>query len=857
MKLKLLLFSTLCLLMACGQKEKKESLTLWYNEPATNWNDALPIGNGHAGAMIFGGTEEELLQLNENTLYSGEPSVIFKDIKVTPESQEQVVALLKKGEYVKANEIVAKQWLGRLHQYYQPFGDLHIVNNNTGDISGYKRELDISEAVARTTFTQNGTAYTREIFASHPDNIIVIRLTSNQPDGIDINLRFDGPHPTASQSSENNRLIYKGKAPGYVERRTFEQMETWGDQYKHPELYDKDGKRKFDKRVLYGNEIENKGMLFEAQLEPILPGKGEVDITENGMHIYNTNEVYLVMALATSFNGYDKSPTLEGINPSEKAGSLLANALKHDYKTLKKRHIDDYSSLFNRVTIHLPSTEEQKNLPTDERIIRFAENPDPNLAALLYQFGRYLMISGSRPGGQPLNLQGMWNKEIIPPWNSGYTQNINTEMNYWPAELTNLSECHEPLFRLIKELSVTGRETAQNMYNRRGWVAHHNTSLWRESLPNDNVPSASFWPMVQGWYSSHLWEHYLFTDDQDFLKNEAYPIMKGAAEFFADWLIDDGEGHLVTPAGISPENWFITDKGERAALSMGPTMDMAIIRETFTRTIQASEMLGMDIELRTELQDKLPRLLPYRIGARGQLQEWMHDFKEAEPKHRHFSHLYGLHPGDQITWETPELFKAAETSLNLRGDEATGWSMGWKINSRARLLDGNRAYQIISNLFNPVGFGPDQSGKRDRATMSGGGLYKSMLDAHPPFQIDGNFGYTAGVTEMFLQSHAGYIQLLPALPDVWPEGSVSGLKARGNFEIACSWSDGKLQEATIQSIAGKLCHIRTSIPVVVLKEKKEISKSEPVESNGKVYYETSFSTNKNDIFKLVPETRTK
>ena len=851
----LLLFSAVNILLSCGQKEQ-ESLILWYTEPATDWNDALPIGNGHAGAMIFGGIDNELLQLNENTLYSGEPSVIFKDIKVTPESLDKVVSFLKNGEHDKANEIVSKQWLGRLHQYYQPFGDLHIESNNSGEIpekknsetSGYKRELNISDAVAKTTFTQDGITYTREIFASHPDNVIVIRLTSNQPSGIDINLRFDGPHPTASQSAENNRLIYKGKAPGYVERRTFEQIESWGDQYKHPELYDKDGKRKFDKRVLYGDEIDNKGMLFEAQLEAVFPSKGETEITEKGMRIYNTNEVYLVMALATSFNGYDKSPSLDGVNPSLKAGNLLANALKYDYGTLKKRHSDDYKALFDRVYINLPSTKEQKSLPTDERIIHFADNPDPDLAALLYQFGRYLMISGSRPGGQPLNLQGMWNKEVIPPWNSGYTQNINTEMNYWPAEITNLSECHEPLFRLIKELSITGRETARSMYNRRGWVAHHNTSIWRESLPNDNVPTASFWPMVQGWYSSHLWEHFLFTCDEDFLRNEAYPIMKGAAEFYADWLIDDGEGNLVTPAGVSPENTFITEKGERSALSMGPTMDMSIIRETFLHTIQACGNLGIDLDLQKEINEKWQKLLTYRIGARGQLQEWKYDFKEADPKHRHFSHLYGLYPGNEITQEIPPLFKAAETSLNLRGDEATGWSMGWKINCWARLQDGNHAYKIIRNLFNPVGFG--QKDNNERSAMSGGGLYKSMLDAHPPFQIDGNFGYTAGVTEMLIQSHANYIQLLPALPDVWPEGSVSGLKARGNFEISFSWKNGKLKNATIKSIVGKPCNIRTSEPITISKGNKEIAKSSITKSNGKIYYDTFFTTEKNDIFKL-------
>jgi alpha-L-fucosidase 2 len=845
MRFKLLLFVSMFVALSGYPQAKDNPLTLWYTGPAANWNEALPIGNGHAGAMVFGGTEKELLQLNENTLYSGDPSVVFKDMKVTPEALEQVVSLLKKGEYGKANDVVSKQWLGRLPQYYQPFGDLYIESNQKGAVTGYKRELNISEAIARTSFTQNGIVYTREIFASHPDRVIVIRLTGSSRNSIDVNVRFDGPHPTASQKSENGRLVYRGKAPGYVERRSFEQIEAWGDRYKHPELYDREGNRKGNKRVLYGAEIDNKGMPFEAQLTPVFPGKGETVLTEEGLRIFHTDEVYLVVSLATGFNGFDKSPVSEGVDPSEKAGKVLENALKYNYRQLKQRHSEDYKSLFDRVTLRLPSAKAQKALPTDERIVRFAENPDPELAALLYQFGRYLMISGSRAGGQPLNLQGMWNKEVIPPWNCGYTQNINSEMNYWPAEITALPECHEPLFRLIKELSVTGGETARNMYNRRGWVAHHNTSIWREAVPVDNVPAAAFWPVAQGWYGRHLWEHYLFTGDEGFLWDEAYPILKGAAEFFADWLVDNGEGYLVTPAGVSPENVFIPENGEHAALSMGPTMDMAIVRETFSYTIRAAGLLGVDAGFCAELREKESRLLPYRIGSRGQLQEWMLDFREADPKHRHISHLYGLYPGDQITAETPELFKAAETSLMLRGDEATGWSMGWKINCWARLLDGNHAYRIIANLFNPIGFGE----KRGRS--AGGGLYKSMLDAHPPFQIDGNFGYTAGVTEMLLQSHAGYIQLLPALPDVWPEGSVSGLKARGNFELSCTWANGELREATLRSLAGNPCRIRTSVPVAIYKGKTEIARSAPVGSNGKTYYEALFPTGKNEWFELV------
>lgn len=527
-KLQLLSFILTLLLLSSCTTQDTAPLKLFYTEPATNWNEALPVGNGHSGAMIFGGAESELLQLNENTLYSGEPSVIFDDIRVTPEAFEQVVSLLRAGEYNKANDIVTKEWLGRLHQYYQPFGDLNIRSNISGEVSDYNRELDISNAIATTTFTHNGTTVSREIFASNPDNVIVIHIKSEPAESLDLTLQFGSPHPTATYHSSSNRLIYRGKAPGYVERRTFEQIEAWGDQHKHPELYDTDGNRKYDKRVLYGDEIDK---TFEAQLQPVFPKKGEVEFSDSTMRIFNTNEVYFILAQATSFNGYDKSPSLEGIDPSQKADKLIADALKHNYKSLKRRHIEDYQSLFNRVSLEMQSSREQESLPTDERIIRFAEEEDPALAALFFQFGRYLMISGSRPGGQPLNLQGMWNKEIIPPWNSGYTQNINTQMNYWPAEVTNLSECHEPLFCLIRELSETGGKLAKSMYNRRGWVAHHNTSIWREPVPNDNVPTASFWPMVQGWYSSHLWERYLFSDDKQFLKDVAYPIMKGAAEF--------------------------------------------------------------------------------------------------------------------------------------------------------------------------------------------------------------------------------------------------------------------------------------------------------------------------------------
>ncbi len=821
-------------------KPEKPIASLWYDCPATSWDEALPIGNGRLGAMIYGNPDNEIWQLNDNTLYSGEPATAWKGLDIT-ETYDQVVLMLRAEKYAEASDFLLKNWMGCLHQNYQPLGEWHLENHIKGEITDYKRELDISKAVHCVSYKQNRIKYVCETFASYPDNVIVARLRSDAKDGLDVTVSLSSVHPSAQKISLDGLVSLSGQAPGYAERRTLEQIEQWGFQSKHPELFRPDGSRKFDKQVLYGDEIDGMGTFFETRIKAVAPG-AQMTSDEKGLRISGTDEIVFILSSATSFNGFDKSPSREGVNVAEIADSIVHKAVAQKYDQLKARHIKDFRSLYDRVDFRLPVAPEQSALPVDERIRRYTDMQDNGLITLLFQYGRYLMISGSRPCGQPLNLQGMWNDMVIPPWNGAYTMNINTEMNYWPAEPTNLSECHQPLLQMIQEIAASGSETAEKMYRRKGWVGHHNVSIWRETYPNDGNPSASYWPLLSPWLCSHLWEHYLFTCDETFLRDEAYPLMKSASEFLVDWLVDNGEGYLVTPVSTSPENVFLTKEGKRASVSMGCTMDMSMIRELFSRTIEASEKLDVDADYRSILQEKLSKLLPYRIGSKGQLQEWQRDFEEADPQHRHLSHLYGLYPGNQINYESaPELMQAAARTLELRGDESTGWSSAWKINLRARLLDGDRANDLIRKMIVPAG----PEGPRYRS-----GLQPNMLNTHPPFQIDGNFGFTAGVTEILLQSHAGYIQLLPALPSEWLDGKITGLKARGGFTINMEWADGKLIRAEIISAFGGNCRLRTSDEAVV-----NVSAKEAIGDNPNPFFKTVDPGKPQNIGNVVSEKR--
>ena len=749
-------------------------LQLWYQKPATYWEEALPLGNGRLGAMVWSGVDHETLSLNEDSLWSGYPKCA--DIPGAVEYYKQAQQLAREKKYSEAQELLEDMFLSDYTQSYLPLADLKLeLEHPQGDVENYRRSLSLEDAISRLTYTIGGTTYTREAFVSAPDQAIVLRIQADKPGSITLKARFDC-RLRSSCTIEDGRLVLDGVAPSQVDP-------SYLGETPNP--------------IVYEEDPQKKGMRFCAILEAQAQG-GTIHPWEDALEITGADSVTLLVAAQTSFNGPFRQPYLDGKPYKELCLKDLNAAAAQSFEALRQRHVEDYKSYFDRVSMNLGPDEDE--VPTVERLARWNEDVDPQRYALLYQYGRYLIISGSRPGTQPTNLQGIWNKHLRAAWSSNYTININTEMNYWPVETANLSELHQPLLQFLHDtLRVTGAHTALTHYGARGFVAHHNTDIWGLSNPVGNhgrgTGSYAYWPLSAGWLCSHAFEHYLFTQDKDFLRETGYPIIRDAGRFFLDVLIENAEGKLIFSPSTSPENVFIYN-GKRCSVAETTTMTMAIVRETLENLAACCQILDTDPDLAKEVHAALERLPQFKIGSRGELLEWNEELEEAEPEHRHTSHLYALYPAHLISTDgTPELANACRRTLELRGDESTGWALAWRISLWAHLHDGEHAYQVLKKQLRPI------DGSLPQYSISGGGSYPNMFGGHPPFQIDSNYGACAGIAELFLQSWDGNIDLLPAVPKALGTGTIRGLRARGGVTVDLDFRDGKLEQAVLTRTA--------------------------------------------------------